>query len=190
MWNKSAKRHLKRISKTERKFKRNTNHIIRKRIVSEASKAQKGIAIEDLQNFKKTVRKEDRDKHGKWAFNQLMQFILYKAKIAGVPVALVDPRNTSRTCSKCGHCEKGNRKSQSDFYCKHCGFAINADINSSINIKNRAISAINLINDLAIVLSWALVNEPIVAVEKQHLPTGRLATSQRLYSLVIDDWLL
>lgn len=172
---KSAKRHLKRISKQERNFKKNTNHVISKRIVSEAAKAQRGIAVEDLQSFKKTVSKSERDRHGKWAFLQLMMFIAYKAKIAGVPVSLIDPRYTSRTCSKCGHCEKGNRKSQSDFYCKHCGFAINADENAAINIKNRAISAIKLINDLAIVLSWAVVNQPIVAIEKQSLPRRKIS---------------
>jgi len=178
---KSAKRHLKRISNKEGKFKRNTNHIISKRVVSEAKRHNVGIAIEDLQSFKKTVRKKDRDKHGKWAFNQLMQFILYKAKIAGVPVALVDPRNTSRTCSNCGHCEKGNRKSQSDFLCLQCGFATNADVNASINIKNRAVSGINLLQGLMTLFSRALVNEPIVAVQKQHPAKRRTSNKPRTF---------
>ena len=45
----------------------------------------------------------------------------YKARLAGVPLVKVDPRNTSRTCSECGHCAKDNRKSQAKFLCVSCG---------------------------------------------------------------------
>ena len=34
-----------------------------------------------------------------WAFFQLRTFLTYKAKLAGVALALVDPSDTSRTCS-------------------------------------------------------------------------------------------
>ena len=78
-----------------------------------------------------TVRAKDRAQHSGWAFAQLRAFVCYKAKLAGVPVVFVDARNTSRTCSACGHCEKGNRKSQAEFVCQHCGFSENADLNAS-----------------------------------------------------------
>mgnify|MGYP001340850258 CR=1 FL=1 len=58
----------------------------------------------------------------------------YKARLAGVRVAFVDPRNTSRTCSACGYCDKGNRKSQAEFRCLHCGFSCNADFNAALNL--------------------------------------------------------
>jgi predicted transposase len=48
-----------------------------------------------------------------WSFVQLQAFMAYKAQRAGVPVHRVDPRNTSRTCPKCGHIAKANRKTQS-----------------------------------------------------------------------------
>ena len=48
---------------------------------------------------------------------------------------LVDPRNTNRTCSKCGHCEKGNRGNQSDFRCRSRGPQAHADINAAENIR-------------------------------------------------------
>jgi transposase len=66
----------------------------------------------------------------------LRQFITYKAKLAGVPVILIDPKNTSRTCSFCGHCEKANRKNQSEFVCKKCRHSENADFNAAKNIRN------------------------------------------------------
>jgi putative transposase len=56
--------------------------------------------------------------------------------MAGVGLVLIDPRNTSRACSKCGHCEKANRK-QSKFECKICGHAENADYNAAKNIKTK-----------------------------------------------------
>jgi putative transposase len=135
----NAKRHLKKISGQEGRFKRNTNHTISKQIVQEAQRHQKAIALEELHGFRKTVRKSQREQFGKWAFNQLALYIEYKAKIAGIEVVKVDPRNTSRTCSECGHCEKLNRKSQSVFKCRSCGHSMNADLNAAINIAARAL---------------------------------------------------
>src|SRR5690606_37816735 len=43
-----------------------------------------------------------------WGFHQLRSFVSYKAALLGVPVLLVDPRNTSRTCPECGHVAKEN----------------------------------------------------------------------------------
>ena len=57
-------------------------------------------------------------------------------QLKGVPVVLIDPRNTSRTCSSCGHCEKANRKNQTEFVCKKCGHCENADLNAAKNIRN------------------------------------------------------
>jgi putative transposase len=73
----------------------------------------------------------------------LRQYITYKAAQAGVPVYLVDPRNTSWTCSACGHVEKANRKSQSEFLCQRCGFAANADENAALNISRKEQAAVN-----------------------------------------------
>ena len=58
---KSAKRHLKKISGQEKRFKRNTNHVISKQIISTAKALGKSIALEELHGFKRTVRKAQRD---------------------------------------------------------------------------------------------------------------------------------
>lgn len=137
---KSAKRHLKKLSGKEARFKRNTNHIISKKIVSKAKDTSRIIALEDLKGFngRQTVRRADRERFGKWAFDQLRQFVEYKAKIVGIPVIAVDPRNTSRTCSSCGFVSKANRKSQSLFSCVECGMSMHADFNAALNIASRA----------------------------------------------------
>lgn len=138
---KSAKRRLKRMARREANFRRNENHRIANELVRLAKDTDRGIALENLKGIRErtTVRAKDRAKHSGWAFAQLQGFVCYKAKLAGVPVAFVDARNTSRTCSACGHCEKGNRKSQSEFACKHCGFSENADRNAARNVRDRAV---------------------------------------------------
>ncbi|MGO8902309.1 MAG: zinc ribbon domain-containing protein, partial [Isosphaeraceae bacterium] len=81
---------------------------------------------------------EQRNRLSGWAFFQLRTFVEYKAAPAGVPVVAVDPRNTSRTCHECGHCEKANRKSQSEFECRACGHRSHADLVGARIIGSRA----------------------------------------------------
>lgn len=140
---KSAKRHLKKLSGREARFKKNSNHVISKRIVQKAKANGQAIAIEELRHIRKrtdsTVRRSQRNRHTSWAFGQLRSFLQYKAALAGVPLHTVDPANTSRTCHACGHCAKANRKSQTSFCCVQCGLSMNADINAAINISRAAV---------------------------------------------------
>ena len=140
---KDAKRHLKKLSGREARFKKNTNHVISKRIVQKAKQNSQALAIEDLRHIRKrtdsTVRRSQRSKQSSWAFGQLRSFLSYKAALAGVPLHTVDPRNTSRTCSVCGHCAKENRKSQACFCCVQCGHTDNADRNAAINISRAVV---------------------------------------------------
>ena len=133
---KSAKRHLKKLSGRERKFKKDINHVISKQIVRLAEDTNRGIALENLKGFKVSVRKAQREQFGKWSFNELGNFIDYKARLKGIPIFFVDPKNTSRTCSRCGCVSKSNRKTQSKFVCVQCGFSLNADLNASKNIAS------------------------------------------------------
>ena len=55
----------------------------------------------------------------------------------GITISLTNAEYTSQQCSKCGHIHKDNRKTQEKFKCIHCGYEKNADLNASINIKNR-----------------------------------------------------
>jgi putative transposase len=138
---KSSKRKLRKLSGREAGFKRYTNHVISKGLVADAIGTMRAIALEDLAGIRSrtTVRSRQRGRLGKWAFGQLRAFVEYKAKIGGVPVLMVDPRNTSRRCSKCGHIEKGNRVSQSGFKCRSCGYVKNADLNAAVNVRWRAV---------------------------------------------------
>ncbi len=141
---KSAKRRLRKLSGKQSRFQRHVNHCLSKAIVTKAKALNRGIAMEDLTGLRsrleKTVCKKLRSQIGNWGFYQLREFIQYKAKIAGVCVALVHPSNTSRTCNSCGYCDKANRPSQAVFCCVQCGHSANADVNASKNIRQLAAS--------------------------------------------------
>lgn len=134
---KSARRRLRKIRRKESRFRRDTNHVISKRLIHKAQCTKCAVSLEDLEGVgtRTKARRADRSRMKGWAYHQLRMFFSYKALAAGVPLVFVDPRNTSRTCSRCGHCEKANRKSRDEFCCKHCGFSSPADWNAAKNIK-------------------------------------------------------
>ncbi|MCI0460841.1 MAG: transposase [Gemmataceae bacterium] len=134
---KGARKKLKRLAGKEARFRRHENHVISRRIVETAKRTGRGIALEDLKGIRERIRArggEARNRLSGWAFHQLRGFIDYKALAAGIPVRTVNPRNTSRTCAECGHCERANRRSQESFVCQHCGYSTNADGNAARNI--------------------------------------------------------
>jgi putative transposase len=137
---KNAKRHLVKLRRKEARFRRNENHRISKELVSRAKDTGRGIGLEDLKGIRDrtTVRRADRARHSGWGFWQLVAFILYKARLVGVAVEIVDPRNSSRECSACGHISKKNRLSQAVFRCQRCAHEENADHNAAKVIAHRA----------------------------------------------------
>lgn len=136
-----ARYRLRQVAGKEARFQRDTNHTISARLVQKAHTDRKALALEDLTGIREraTVRRSERRQRASWAFHQLRSFVTYKAQRAGVPVVVVDPRNTSRTCSACGFCDKANRATQARFRCVVCGHAATADVNAAINISRAAI---------------------------------------------------
>lgn len=137
---KSARRHLRKIKRRQSRFVANMNHIISKQIVQTALLSAKALALENLTGIRERASGFSRQVRwlmGNWSFADLAAKITHKAKESGIPVYQVDPRNTSRTCSGCGFCDKANRKSQAHFKCLSCGFFCNADINASVNISRK-----------------------------------------------------
>lgn len=142
----SVKRKLQRLSGRERRFQRDVNHNIANWLVS---KPYDVIALEDLTDIRSSKKNK---KLGKWSFAELRCIVEYKATAIGKKVVAIDPRYTSRTCSKCGFQKKENRNGRT-FKCKSCGFQIDADLNASRNIATFSRSD----------RSRLPVNQPIVA---------------------------
>lgn len=145
----SAKRHLKKLSGKEKRFRRDINHCISKQLIQKAKGTTRAIVLENLKGIRSraTVRKSQRYRHSSWSFYQLRQFIEYKSKREGVPVVIIDPRNTSRRCPNCLYVDKENRKTQSLFECCRCFFKEMADYVAALNIAEIG----------------AVVNHPIVS---------------------------
>ena len=74
--------------------------------------------------------------------HRLETYLQYKATRQNKPVFKINPVNTSRECAACGHTHPDNRRSQSAFWCQHCGHADNADRNAALVIRQRAIQLI------------------------------------------------
>ena len=106
------------------------------------------IAMEDLKLLNMTASaKGDADNPGKnvrakAALNRAMlaaglgmlrTMIIYKVEERGGKVKLVNPKNTSRTCPKCGMVAAENRKREA-FKCVACGYEADADVNAAVNI--------------------------------------------------------
>ncbi len=137
-----ARWRLRQLARKERRFQKDVNHQISKKLVKKAKTERKALALEELTHIRKRTdngwRRSQRRLRTSWAFRQLRTFLGYKAAQAGVLVVAVDPRNTSRTCAVCGYCDKKNRKTQSHFCCLSCGHTAAADTNAAVNIAYRA----------------------------------------------------
>ena len=136
----SARKHLQKAGKRESRFVKDVNHCISKKLVQLAIDRQKALACEDLTGIRgrgNRFHRAMRTELNSWAFHQLKLFLAYKCRRAGVTLIEVDPRYSSQTCSGCGHCERGNRKSQERFECLCCGLRLNADVNAALNLKAR-----------------------------------------------------
>ncbi|MHC1688895.1 MAG: RNA-guided endonuclease InsQ/TnpB family protein [Methanothrix sp.] len=67
------------------------------------------------------------------AWNMLVKSTESKAAYAGSKVVLVDPRNTSQMCSRCGLIVKKDL-SERVHSCSECGLSMDRDLNAAVNI--------------------------------------------------------
>ena len=118
------------------KFSKDTNHCISKKLITKAKDTHSLISLENLKHIRErsTIRKSQRRNHHSWSFNQLREFLSYKAAIAGVPIVLIDPAYTSQECPICHHVEKANRPSRDKLKCVTRGFSGYADHIAARNI--------------------------------------------------------
>jgi len=130
-------RKLKQTKGRESRIVKDINHKIANRIIHIAIETDSGIKLEDLTGIRsnKKNRKSFRYALHSWSYYQLGQIICYKALLAGIPVAYIEPAYTSKNCSRCGVLGKRNGKV---FKCGNCGHTDHADANAGFNISMRS----------------------------------------------------
>jgi len=78
------------------------------------------------------------------AWFQLVSFTAYKAECANRSVVLVDSRNTSKRCSRCGTLVDKDL-SVRIHSCPVCGLVLDRDLNASINILGLGLQSLGLV---------------------------------------------
>ncbi len=138
-----ANQQLNRLKRRESRILKDLDHKISRKIIEIATENHAGIVLEDLQNIRQTAKTQKSFQYSlnSWSFYQVKTFIDYKAKLRGIPVAYIDPRNTSKMCSRCGRI--GSRIDKI-FRCL-CGHVDHADVNASFNIAQRKQTSVNLV---------------------------------------------
>jgi putative transposase len=125
----------------EARIMRDMNHKIANKLVDEAIKRKAVLVLENLKGIRRKTRSK---KFGRllnsWSYFQLQEFMEYKAKLHGVPVAYIDPRYTSQQCGKCGLIGKRQDKV---FHCLECGNVEHADVNAAFVIALRQMGVLD-----------------------------------------------
>jgi len=133
----SVRRVMKRLGRTQRNRTRTFAQQTAKQLV-EWAPAHAVLVFEEFhmpQPQKGKIRgRALRRRLSLWQHGLIRACVTGKAQEHGMLIAKVDPRYTSKNCSRCGL--RGMRRRHS-FTCPHCGHTAHADINAAYNIRNR-----------------------------------------------------
>jgi putative transposase len=96
-------------------------------------------------------------------WNMFANFLAYKAEGAGSKVVFVDPKDTSKTCNRCGNIRDNLILWGRTYTCSNCGLSMDRDLNSAYNILIKATEGHSGSN--------ASGNATVVASVKEEAPT-------------------
>ena len=96
------------------------------------------IAIEELSTVKMLKNTFLARSISDASWSTMKQMLTYKCAWYDRELHIVPPEHTSQRCHTCGHIDKLNRPTQSDFSCISCGHTAHADVNGALNILARA----------------------------------------------------
>jgi len=112
-----------------------------KQIILKALKKGYAVVLEDLKNLRENANSKSDAvawKLAMFAYRRLKHSMISKALEYGVPVIIVDPRNTSSTCPRCGERLLYIHRLA---ICGGCGFKADRDTIGAMNIWFRALQA-------------------------------------------------
>jgi putative transposase len=137
--------HLSKVYRRVSEKKRNkqqdclhkASHLIAHRLVEST------VVIGELSQRQMVIKAHaERNKHlnravyNDWGLYRFVQMLLYKCVLSGKELVLLDERDTSKTCSQCGHtCAMPLWKRT--YRCRNCGLIMDRDDNSARNILMR-----------------------------------------------------
>lgn len=123
----------------EQRWMKDQDHKISRQIINFAQNNNVAIIrLEQLSGIRqsaRTSRKNEKNLHS-WSFYRLARFIEYKAILAGMKVAYVNPKYTSQTCPNCGERNKANDRK----YQCGCGFKGHRDRVGALNIISATVA--------------------------------------------------
>jgi len=132
---KGANHALIKLKRKQSNKIKDINHKVSRTIVDYAKVHRSAIVLEDLGNISKKGKAKRYVQRSQWSFYQLEMFLKYKAALLGIPLYYINPRYTSRICSRCGSLNLPNGKC---YKCTSCGHFDHRDANAAFNISAQA----------------------------------------------------
>ena len=131
----------KRISEKRRNKQRDSlhkaSHLIGHTLV------ERTVVIGDLSQRQMVTREhQERNRYrnravfNDWGLYAFVQMLTYKCQLSGKKLIELDERNTSKTCSRCGHMQPMPLWKRM-YHCAECELVMDRDENSAINILTR-----------------------------------------------------
>jgi putative transposase len=147
----STSREARRLDRKRTARRTHFFHTLSKDIVSECVERGLGtIVVGDLGGIREDDATGDarnwgdqgnRTLHG-WAFDRLTRMLTYKAEAEGITVIEKSERDTSQTCSACGHTDGTQRVERGLYVCESCETVANADVNGAENIRQKVLPSL------------------------------------------------
>jgi putative transposase len=140
----------KGVNKSKRKKNKKINNQIKDMLHKQISElvstlyeaGVQTVAVGDLNGIRKSMKygKKENQKLHAWAFGQITSMIIYKCKLLGMKVELINEAYTSQTCPICG---KRNSPKGRNYKCSKCKYKYHRDGVGAINIRQKYLESIN-----------------------------------------------
>lgn len=140
-----GKRKQRKLDTLKNKMIKSEQQIIAEMCKALRTQGVNHIVMEDLDNsFGKSHVKDTENENVNYnrkvkflGLSSLKQEVEHIARKYDIAISTVQASYTSKMCPVCGCIEDENRPNQETFECVECGHKDNADLNASVNIRNR-----------------------------------------------------
>jgi putative transposase len=107
-------------------------------VIGDLSQQQMVIAKKEDETPKERRKRQIRNRmvYNDWGLYRFVQMLEYKCLLSGKDLHIIDERDTTKTCHRCGH-RQSMPLWQRVYRCGNCGLVMARDDNSAINIYQR-----------------------------------------------------